>query len=99
MKAGDWFRIAHKGHWGQSQLHQARRVKRELARGNKDAPILDLGIMVEFVIEDYFGQPCRHAIPLEWCQPAERPSVARRVKIAGPGGRDIGRRDEGRRER
>ena len=25
---------------------------------------VDLGIMVEFIIEDYFGQPCGHAVPI-----------------------------------
>jgi len=38
--------------------------------------------MVEFNIEDDFGQPCRHAIPIEWCGPVEQPSIARRDKGA-----------------
>ena len=52
---------------------------------------VDLGIMVEFIIEDYFGQPCGHAVPIEWCQLVERPNVANRVKSATFARNEIGK--------
>ena len=80
LQAGDFFRIKARSHFAHGEIHQAKRVRQEKIRGYDDD--LDLGVMVEFIIEDYFGQPCRHAVPIEWCQLVERPSVAGRVKGA-----------------
>jgi hypothetical protein len=80
LQAGDFFCIKHKGHFAHGEIHQAKRVKQERVHGYDDD--LDLGIMVEFVIEDYYGQPCRHLVPIEWCELAKRPSIASRVKNA-----------------
>lgn len=51
-----------------------------IAREALAEPILDLGALVEFVIEDYYGRPAHHVIPLDWCLPCERPNLAKRVK-------------------
>ena len=80
LAPGGFFRVTANSHFAHGEIHQAKRIKREKLRGCDTD--LDLGVMVEFVIEDYFGRPCRHAIPIEWCTPCARPSLARRVKSA-----------------
>jgi hypothetical protein len=79
MNIGDYFRVVHKGHWAFGQTHRCAGLPNLKVKGE---PVLDLGCLVEFVIEDHFGQPCHHVIPVEWAQPVERPSVKRRVKSA-----------------
>jgi hypothetical protein len=80
FQVGGFFRVRCKSRFARGQIHQAWRIRREKVRGNDDD--LDLGVMVEFIIEDHFARPCRHAIPIEWCEPVEQPSIARRVKGA-----------------
>lgn len=80
LNVGDFFKIQGQKHWGNGEIHCATKVQRERVTGNPDVPVLDLGIMVEFALPDFFGKPMRHAIPIEWCVPCERPSIARRVK-------------------
>jgi hypothetical protein len=78
MKRGDWFRVQCKSHFANGEIHQAKSVKSVTVKGYDT--VLDLGMMVEFIIEDHYGKPCRHAVPVEWCRQVERPSLARRVK-------------------
>lgn len=82
MNVGDYFRIAGQKHWANGQVHRAAKIQRETVTGNPDVPALDLGTMVTFQITDWHGEPCSHAVPIEWCVPCERPSVAKRVKSA-----------------
>jgi hypothetical protein len=82
LQVGGWFLVKHRGHFAHGQIHQAWRIQQEKVAGNPDMPDLELGVMVEFIIEDYYGQPCHHAIPIGWVQVAQRPSIARRVKGA-----------------
>jgi hypothetical protein len=74
---GDWFRIVHKGHFAYGRIHCCTGLPNIKVKGE---PVLDLGSLVQFTIADYYGRPAHHVLPLEWCQPAERPSLARRVK-------------------
>jgi hypothetical protein len=78
MKPGDWFQVVRKDHFAFGQRHLCTGLPRIKIRGH-DA-CMDFGKMIEFKIEDYYGKPCKHVIPIEWCAPCERPSVARRVK-------------------
>jgi hypothetical protein len=81
MKRGDYFRVDHRGYEHHGQVVICRAVKSSLkVKGNRDYPALDLGEMVEFVVDDYHDKPTRHAIPIEWCKPCPRPSMAKRVK-------------------
>jgi hypothetical protein len=94
LQVGGWFRICcnrpaskddpNSGfrHFAHGETFQARRIIPSVkARGNDVDPI-DLGTMVEFRIEDHYGQPADHLIPIEWAIPCPRPSVAGRVKRA-----------------
>ena len=86
LKVGGWFRIRHpegpKHYFAHNETHVARSIRQEVVKANPDMPDLQLGVMVEFTITDFHGQLCRHMVPIEWCQPCPRPSVARRVASA-----------------
>jgi hypothetical protein len=81
LTPGSFFRVSAKSHFAHGEIHQAKRIQREKLRGG--AGELDLGVMVEFIIEDYFGRPCHHrARRRAWERSPSIPGVSRRANQA-----------------